>query len=225
MFRSLGHNKEEFVNLIGKSVYTYEEYKTITDDLAKKLFVHYFTISGLLKAINSELAEKKHTILDILNECPILYTRMIRHISEKKVSNSSLVPMLRFGKKTFVKDILKATDVWNTEKAFVLDNLEKAQLKSGIQIFDFALLKYLQLFDQIGVIDKKDKRLLSEYVDNLSENDLRSYLLSKIGKFKDKVLEGSANEAAAQYLVREIEESIGKLYRQLSLFEGDFNED
>lgn len=225
LFRSLGDDKELFVKLIGNSVYTYDEYKTISDELQKRLFVHYFTVSGLITATNNELSEKKHTILDILKEYPILYKRMIRHISEKKVANSSLVPMLRFGRKTFVRDILRATDVWNPDKIFVLDNLEKAQLKSGVHVFDFALLKYLQLFDQVGIIEKKEKKLLAEYVEELKETELRSYLLSKIDKFKEVAMKNSENEAAAQYLVREIEESIGKLYRQLSLFDGDVDGD
>lgn len=224
LFRKLDKDKDDFIKLIGDGKYTYDKYKFIENPLHKKLFIHYFTVSGLLAAINNELAEGKHTILDVLAEFPILYNRMLLHITAVRVSYSSLAPMIRYRKRTFVSEILNRIDIWDAEKGFVIDNLEKAQLKSGIKVFDFSLIKYAQVFYQAGIISIKEKREIIKMIESLDESSLRKYLLSKIDEFKQKMIISSKDEKALEFLVREIEDSINKLYTQLSLFEGETDE-
>ena len=101
----------------------------------------------------------------------------------------------------------------------MIDNLEKAQLKTGVSFFDFSLLKYLLLFDQVGIIPKKDKKQLDYYINDLNDDEIRTYLLSKLGTFKKKIIKNSANEVGKEFIVAEIENDLKQLYKQLSFFE------
>ncbi len=219
LFRSLNDDKDEFVKVIGESVYNYDKYKTLTSDLHRRLFVHYFTLAGTLTAMNKEFENGHDSIYRILEEFPILYQRLLRHVSTKRVNNNAIVPLLKRKKGDFIRDVLSCIDVWNVNNTFVIDNLEKAQLKTGVSFFDFSLLKYLLLFDQVGIIPKKDKKQLDYYINDLNDDEIRTYLLSKLGTFKKKIIKNSANEVGKEFIVAEIENDLKQLYKQLSFFE------
>lgn len=219
LFTGLNDERDSFIELIGKSEYTYDVYKTISSEKQKELFAFYFTLAGSLTAINKELGEGGDSLLRIVTKYPILYKRMIKHIANKRVSVKSLVPLIQTKKKVFIKDILSYVDVWNPECVFVLDNLERAQLKAGCNLFDFSVIKYLQLFDQVGIVNDNFKKDLNKYIERLDDGEIRKYLLSKLDDFKEKVFEASADEVANKYLISEIEDGVKKLYQQLSFIE------
>lgn len=224
LYRNLKDEKDSFIKLISNNIYTYDVYKTIESEPQRKLFLHYFTVSGLIKAINDAIINNDNSIQLNLKEFPILYRRMIRHISKTKVSYSILIPLIQLKREAFIKEIIAQIDVLNMDNIFVFENLAKAQAKGGMHLFDFNLVKYAQLFNQISAFTTKDKIKVEELIINLNERELRKLLLRKMDSFKEKIEQSNEKEAAVGFLSKEIEDNIQKLYQQLSLFEGEKNE-
>lgn len=217
LYRALDEEKGDFIELIGDNVYTYEKYKKLSSKKQKKLFVHYFTVSGLLHAINESIEEGSEELIEIISEFPILRKRMIQHIADTKINASLLVPLLKAEGKKFICDVISYIDVLENDTYFVFSNFEKAQLKSGHQYFDFSLIKYAQMFYAVHAIDfgeiDKTRRAISE----LDEKGLREILKANLVHFKDYLIKSADKETASEVIIAEIEDSINSLYEQLSM--------
>lgn len=222
LYRQLGDEKESFIELIGDNVYTYEKFCKIGSWTQKCLFAHYFTVSGLLLALNEELNNGGNQLQLVLEEYPILKRRMIKHLSEVRVNANQLVPLLQKEKKEFVKAILcNMDDVFSPETIAIVTNLEKAQAKINKKIFNFSLIKYIQMFVDVRAIDFDDVNIAREAIRNLDEQLLKGLLEDNMGQFKEYLIKSTTKETAAELLLEEIENSISKLYEQLSLFDGE----
>lgn len=224
LYRGLGEDRKGFVALIGDNIYTYEKFCNIESWRERCLFAHYFTVSGLLLALNTEIQNGGNQLQLVLEEYPILKRRMIRHISEVRVNASNLIPLLQNEGKSFVKSVLlHAKDVLSNESGYIISNFEKAQTKITEKVFDFALIKYVQLFANIQIIDASDMGYAREAIINLDEVALKRLLRDNMNQFKEYLIKANTKETAAQILLDEIEMSISKLYKQLSLFDGEDN--
>lgn len=222
LYRQLGDEKESFIELIGDNVYTYEKFCKIGSWTQKCLFAHYFTVSGLLLALNEELNNGGNQLQLVLEEYPILKRRMIKHLSEVRVNANQLVPLLQKEKQEFVKAILcNMDDVFSPETIAIVSNLEKAQAKINKKIFNFSLIKYIQMFVDVRAIDFDDVNIAREAIRNLDEQLLKGLLEDNMGQFKEYLIKSTTKETAAELLLEEIENSISKLYEQLSLFDGE----
>lgn len=222
LYRQLGDEKESFIELIGDNVYTYEKFCKIGSWTQKCLFAHYFTVSGLLLALNEELNNGGNQLQLVLEEYPILKRRMIKHLSEVRVNANQLVPLLQKEKQEFVKAILcNMDDVFSPETIAIVTNLEKAQAKINKKIFNFSLIKYIQMFVDVRAIDFDDVNIAREAIRNLDEQLLKGLLEDNMGQFKEYLIKSTTKETAAELLLEEIENSISKLYEQLSLFDGE----
>lgn len=225
LYKCLGDNKEEFIELIGDNEYTYEKFKTIKNPLYQRLFAHYFTVAGLLRALNEELSDNGNTLQTILLEYPMLYERLIKHISTVRVNVSSLVPLFHAKKKEFIKEIFEQINVIDSSTLPIIKNLEKTQHKSGSFVFDFSLVKYAQMFVQAEILTYDEIEFVNECIKELQTNKLRKILIDKVGILKESILQSSKDEVATKYLFDEIESKIMQLYQQLSLFESGKEED
>lgn len=221
LYRRIGKEKKEFIDLIGKNEYTYEKFEECSSWVQKCLFAHYFTVSGLLHALNEEIAAGKRDLHNILNEYPILRKRMINHVANTKVNASSLVPILADEGKSFICDVMSYTDVLSSKYAFVFTNFEKAQAKTGKHYFDFKLVKYAQMFAEVRVLDYEDKDIVEKAIHSLDEKMLRKTLMKVLPAFKDYLVKTTVGEAAANILLEEIDENINQLYEQLSFTDGE----
>lgn len=220
LYRSLGEEKEEFISLIGNNIYTYEKFRTIESEIQKKLFAHYFTVSGLLLAVNEEISNGKKDLQEILSEYPLLRKRMVSHVAKTRVNTSSFLSILKEEKQKFIMETISyIDDVLDPRSLFVFENFEKAQVKIGKRFFDFSLVKYAQMFVGAHAIAYEDIRVAEEAIRNLDEQCLRKLLVDNISLFKDYLVKTTTKEVAAEVLLKEIEESILKLYEQLTLFD------
>lgn len=222
LYRQLGDEKESFIEIIGDNVYTYEKFCKIGSWTQKCLFAHYFTVSGLLLALNEELTNGGNQLQLVLEEYPILKRRMIKHLSEVRVNANQLVPLLQKEKQDFIKAILcNMDDVLSPETIAIVTNLEKAQAKINKKIFNFSLIKYIQMFVDVRAIDFDDVNIAREAIRNLDEPLLKGLLQDNMEQFREYLIKSTTKETAAELLLEEIENSISKLYEQLSLFDGE----
>lgn len=219
LYRKLGNEKNTFIDLIGRNDYTYSRFCECKSWNQKCLFAHYFTVSGLLRAINEDIAAGKDEIERILTEYPLLRKRMIKHISDTKVNASSLGPIMNREGKQFIQEVLSYTDVLGDSSVDLCTNLEKAQIKIGRSFFDFSSIKYSKLFASVHAFDNEDKKKVVSAIRELDERRLRQILLDYLPIFKEYLVKTTTGELASDMILSEIEESINQLNKQLSLWD------
>ena len=224
LYKSLGDETDEFISLIGDNVYTYERFAQASSWTQKCIFAHYFTVAGLLIAVNEEISRGKTDLQQVLYEYPILRKRMIRHISTTRINSSHLVPSLQKEGKNFVVEVLANVDVLSKSADFVFTNFEKAQSKAGRHVFSFSLVKYAQMFAEANAINFNEISKTEKAIRELDENVLQEILVENLDSFKNYLIQTTIKETAAEIILTEIETNISKLYEQLTLFGGEKNE-
>lgn len=99
LFLQLEDTKEQFIHYIGDNTYSLERFEEIEMDLHKKLFIHYFTIPKLLRALTDGTESVKAFICNyICNEFPLMFERMVRYVTKGRIPYSLLeggVPLYR----------------------------------------------------------------------------------------------------------------------------------
>ena len=198
-FQALGDTKDEFVGFIGDNNYSIERYLEIKNVEHKKLFIHYFTMPTLLKALSLENAEEKAVIVNYITEdFPLLYKRMIKYVAEGRLPHSMLEGALLTFKADFVRSVLEIIDYEAEEEPFVVNNLLKAQKRVGQDYFGFDLIRTYYLFKNTGALRKVDKAEAIEAIKSLDERKTRSILAARFKTFKAKLIK-QATDTSGKY--------------------------
>lgn len=220
-FQALGDTKDEFVGFIGDNNYSIERFLEIKNIEQKKLFIHYFTMPTLLKALSLENAEEKAVIVNYITEdFPLLYKRMIKYVAEGRLPHSMLEGALLTFKADFVRSVLEIIDYEAEEEPFVVNNLLKAQKRVGRDYFGFDLIRTYYLFKNIGALRKVDKVEAIEAIRSLDERKTRSILAARFKTFKVKLIKQATDgELGVQYVTSQIDQQLNNFCKQISLFE------
>ncbi len=221
LFRSLS-DRDEFIVHINDNAFTVERFEEIDDPIHRKLFIHYFTQTTLLRAF---AAENQKTVADvaayITEEFPLMYKRMIEYIATVRTQYSILEgPIKVFGEKLLM-DIMAYVDVLSEDTGYVLSNLQKAQAKMHKQIFDINLVQYAKLYCQAGVFKRSEQNELVSLIVNLEENKIKEILIERLPRFEKKLKKAAKEEVGSAYIINEIKESLTRLNEQLSIFGDD----
>lgn len=220
-FQALGETKEEFIRYIGDNSYTIERFLRIKDIEQKKLFIHYFSFTTLLKLFMiNDLEEKKVVIEYITEDFPLIYERMIRYITDSKIPYSLLEGLFRsFGAK-FVQSIFEYIDFSSEEEPSVIGSLIKAQKKAQVKVFKFELIRSFHLYKQCGALRKKDITEMVTAIRNLDEEKVRSVLEERFNIFKRILLKkATEGEVGTEYVAAQISRQLSEFCKQVSLFE------
>lgn len=220
-FQALGDTKDEFISYIGDNNYSVERFMKIKNLEHKKLFIHYFTIPTLLKALSMDNAEEKEIIIDyITKDFPLVYKRMVRYVADGRLPHSMLEGAFTTFKADFAKSVLEVIDYEAEEEPFVINNLLKAQKRVGREYFQFDLIRTYYLFKNTGVLRKCDKIEAVEAIKKLDESKTRSVLASRFKAFRAKLIKQATNDAlGAQYVAAQIDQRLNNFCKQISLFE------
>ena len=220
-FLALGDTKDEFIGFIGDNHYSVERFVEIKNLEHKKLFIHYFTMPTLLKALSLDDAAEKSIIVDyITKDFPLIYKRMVRYVSESKLPHSMLEGALVTFKADFVRNVLEVIDYEAEEEPFVINNLLKTQKRLGRDFFSFDLIRTYFLFKSVGALRKTDKTEAVEAIKKLDERKTRSILAARFKTFKAKLIkQATEGELGAQYLAAQIDQQLNNFCKQISLFE------
>ena len=126
-FQALGDTKDEFISYIGDNNYSVERFMEIKNLEHKKLFIHYFTIPTLLKALSMDNAEEKEIIIDyITKDFPLVYKReWFDMLLTADCHIQCWKERLRHSKQIFAKSVLEVIDYEAEEEPFVINNLLK----------------------------------------------------------------------------------------------------
>ena len=221
LFRSLP-DKDAFIAHINDNVFTVERFETIEDSLHRMLFVHYFTPTTLLRVFASE---NKKTVADvaayITEDFPLMYQRMVEYIATVRTQYSILEgPMKVFGAK-LIADVLSCIDVLADDTDYVIANLQKAQAKANVQLFDFNLVQYAKMYCKAGVFKKPEQKVIVGLIETLAEQSLKQKLLENLPAFEKRLQKMAKAEVGSNYIVAEIQESLSRLREQLSLYGDD----
>ena len=220
LYRSLDSNeRSEFIKCISNNIFTLEKFESIENLTHKKLFIHYFTLPALIKVL---AAKNRNTIDDIVNyitvDFPLIYKRMIEYIATVRIPYSIIEgPLRAFGAK-LITDVLSIIDVLSEEANYAISNLKKIQAKMRLKIFDFNLIKYIQLYYNAGIINKKSCDDVIGNIRRLEEQKLKQILLDDLPLFEKKLKNAAKKEVGSEYIIKEIQESLSKFSEQLSLF-------
>ena len=214
--------RKEFIGYIHDNKFTVERFETITKTIHRKLFIHYFTLPALIKALASEHEATVRDIVQyITDEFPIMYKRMVEYVATVRTQYSILEgPIRAFGAKLIV-DVFALIDVIDEEQGYVASNFQKVQAKMQLKIFDFNLVKYARLYCQAGVFKAATQKEIALLIRNLQENQLRQVLLDNMPVFEKKLKKLATEEVGSEYIIQGIRESLTKLNQQLTLFGDD----
>lgn len=221
LFAQLGKTKDTFIKAIGDNNNTTKQYLLLTNDLHKKLFIHYFTVPMLLRSLNIDQQSEREFIMNyISNEFPLMYVRMVRYVREGRIPYSILEGAYKAYGERFVKDILDGICFEDSKPPFVINNLAKIQTKTGRYTFNYDLIKYTFLFLNTNIIMREEKDVLISAIKQLDERKTREILCSKVDAFRKRLYEKVTTEnAGVEYVLEQIETSLKAMYKQLSLFE------
>ena len=220
-FLSLGANKDKFIKYIGDNNFSVDRYLEIQELELKKLFIHYFTIPTLLKALLISDEDEKRIIVDyITKDFPLMYDRMINYVVEGKLPYSILEGAFRTFGSQFVASILAKIDYSKNEEPFVINNLIKIQKKVKKKVFRLEYVQTYFLYKKVGALDKKSAKALIEAIRNLDERKTRDILAEKFNKFKaNMIAQATENEIGVAYIAEQIDQQLNDFCKQLSLFE------
>lgn len=220
-FQALGDTKDEFISYIGDNNYSVERFMEIKNLEHKKLFIHYFTMPTLLKALSMDNAEEKEIIIDyITNDFPLVYKRMVRYVADGRLPHSMLEGAFTTFKADFAKSVLEVIDYEAEEEPFVINNLLKAQKRVGREYFQIDLIRTYYLFKNTGALRKCDKIEAVKAIKKLDESKTRSVLASRFKAFRAKLIKQATNDAlGAQYVAAQIDQQLNNFCKQISLFE------
>lgn len=220
-FQALGETKEQFIKYISDNTYTIERFLEIKDIEHKKLFIHYFTIPTLLKALMMDKPMEKKVIVEyITSEFPLMYERMVRYVTERKPPYSLLEGAFRTFEAKFVQNVLEHIDYAAEDEPFVIHNLIKAQNKAQMRVFKFELLRSFFLYKKSGALRKKDISEITEAIKKLDERKVRSIFAARFETFKTKLIrQATDGEVGVEYVTAQIEQQLNDFCKQISLFE------
>lgn len=221
LFDMLGDSRESFISVIGDNNTTVDRFMSLTDLTQKKLFIHYFTTSTMLKAFSMESEDDRKIYVDyITNEFPIMYQRLVRYIANGRIPYSSLQGVYQVMGKRVVADILGALDYETDELPFVIHNLSKVQTIMKRDLFDFELVKCLFIYCRYGILTRREKNKIISSIKNLDERTTRELLLKHFESFKKAVIKNAVNgEVGAAYIIEELNKQLTNVYKQLSIFD------
>ena len=221
LFDMLGDSRESFISAIGDNNTTVDRFMSLTDLTQKKLFIHYFTTSTMLKAFSMESEDDRKIYVDyITNEFPIMYQRLVRYIANGRIPYSSLQGVYQVMGKRMVADILGALDYETDELPFVIHNLSKVQTIMKRDLFDFELVKCLFIYCRYGILTRREKNKIISSIKNLDERTTRELLLKHFESFKKAVIKNAVNgEVGAAYIIEELNKQLTNVYKQLSIFD------
>lgn len=221
LFDLLGDSREGFITAIGDNNTTVERFVSLGDLTYKKLFIHYFTTSTMLKAFSMESeADRQIYVAYITNEFPIMYQRLIRYIAQSKISYSSLQGICQVMGEKAITDILAFLDFESEDIPFVIHSLAKIQTVTKKYLFDFELIKCLFMYSRYGVLSRKEKNRIIQAIKNLDERTTRELLLKHYDGFKEVVINNAVEgEVGAEYIIEEINKQLANVYRQLSIYD------
>ena len=221
LFDMLGDSRESFISAIGDNNTTVDRFMSLTDLTQKKLFIHYFTTSTMLKAFSMESEDDRKIYVDyITNEFPIMYQRLVTYIANGRIPYSSLQGVYQVMGKRVVADILGALDYETDELPFVIHNLSKVQTIMKRDLFDFELVKCLFIYCRYGILTRREKNKIISSIKNLDERTTRELLLKHFESFKKAVIKNAVNgEVGAAYIIEELNKQLTNVYKQLSIFD------
>ena len=147
-----------------------------------------------------------------------MYDRLLEYVIRITTTFASLEGIFVALKNEFVVDIFKKIDVLSPEARNVINNLKKIQEKTRIHVFDFALINIAQSFIDSNILSSKAINTLRKLIRELNETELRALLIKKFPAFDKHMKEAMSNEPGSEYLLKQVEEILMKMRKQLSIF-------
>ena len=220
-FLALGESREEFIRHIHDNNFSPERFLEIDNIEHQKLFIHYFTIPALLKALAMESSDGKTVLVRyITEEFPLIYKRMARHVANVKLPWSLRVGAFRTFGAEFARSVLECVDYAAEKEPFVIGNLIQAQKKARMNVFPFELAQAFFLYQNSQAFGKEDTAEIIKAIKDLNENKTRNILAARFEVFKKNFIKlATDGQVGAQYVAAQIERQLNALCQQISLFE------
>lgn len=221
LFDLLGTAKEDFIKLIDDNDFSLEKLCRIKDPIHKKLFIHYLTITNLLKALSLDDTKTKDFIVYYIHdEFGLIYQRLVKYITENKISYSNLKGIYSIFKNDFVKDIFNMISFSEKEEPFVIKNLIRVQYLTQIHVFEYELVRCFYMYKSVDFLGREREAEIILAIRELDERRTRDLLLEQFDRFRNKVvLTIPAGEVGAKYILSQVEDQLNAVYRQISLFD------
>lgn len=221
LFDLLGDSRTAFISAIGDNNIDIDRFAALEDLTQKKLLIHYFTTTTMLKAFSMPSDTDREIYMNyITREFPVMYQRLIRHIADGKIPYTLLLGVCQALGEQAVSDILRALDYEAKEPPFVVHNLSRVQTATKKSYFDFELIECLFLYSRYGVINHREKSRIIDSIISLDERTTRELLLKHFDRFREAVNQKSSDgEAGAEAIIEELNRQLSNVNKQLSMFD------
>lgn len=218
LYSQLGNTKKEFTDLIGENKFTINKFIEVSDPLHKKLLIHYFSPSNLLKSVQIEDDNSRKLVVEyISNGFPLFYKRLVQHIVTKRISYDLFEGAYKVFGLAFVKDVINNIDFDSYTEPYVVKNLSKLQIKSKKTIFDYELVRYYFMYNKLNFMSTKMKSDIISAIRSTDEIKTRELLLNGLNNFRDAVIAKTTHDQKeTEATVDKVEKQLNELYKYLN---------
>ena len=213
LFRSLGNEKEEFIQLIGDNEYLPEKLLKIASPKQQRLYVHYLTDSRLLKLLGmcspgSETWKNIHEYLTA--DFKVIYARILKSLTENKAQQPYMISAFcGFFGASGLKDLFAVLE----KKNFDNDDVLKIWSRGAKQYFNFEALRLFIRYRELDCFDDEELSEASKAILNLDSDRLCSLLQARFDLFCEKVRNGYENEQGRKLL----DQAANTIFQQIQM--------
>ena len=127
--------------------------------------------------------------------------------------------MIKYFGDSFLKDFLKKIAIFDESGNKEIRILNKANRSIHFTEFDFSIIQFLPLFNDADILSKDEKVMIKQSFYSLNDISIKKVLLKHLDKLKMVLIERNGIEPGNEELITIIEQQIGIVYKQLSLFD------
>ena len=219
LYDTLGDDKDSFVELIGDNEFLPEKYLGITEDIHKKLYLHYLTIPrliALLGMIDKDSPTYKVLYNYITVEFPQLYEEVLRLVCERESQQNYVFRnFLYFFGKDGVSDILETISHFDFSVDILLRKWDSICKQGGVTFIDFELIRIYYRYVQVKALSNSDHTRCKESILKMDMNSLALILYESIDLFQTKLSDQLTLEKGHDYLMLTTESIVRSIQQRL----------
>lgn len=220
LFDQLGHEREDFIDLIGSNEYLPDTFLGINSSLQRKLFLLYLTTSrlfALLGKIDSCSPTYKLVYDFVTEECPYLYQDLLDLLAKSEFQQNYIFSnFISFFGKAGVKGLLAHISDVDFAVDKQLSKWDTICKKCGVEYINFELIRVYRRYVDLGALPEQVHKLAFNHILSMDMIELAVFLKDNQKSFEQKLLSVIDSEKGAEIL-RKISKSISNNI-QLKLF-------
>lgn len=213
-------DKDTLLQYIAVNRFSTKQLDEIHDITYKKIYLLYLTPASIIKAFSECSSETCMVIKSMITEdAPFLYERVVSHSLNTNLTPKLLSGLIKYFEETFLRDFLRKIAIFEESGNKEIRILNKANRSIHFTEFDFSIIQFLPLYNDADILSKDEKVMIKQSFYSLNDVNIKKVLLKHLDELKMVLIERNGIEPGNEELITIIEQQIGMVYKQLSLFD------